>query len=99
MMSNRHKPEQASLAETWLTPHKIDTMLQSITAIIMIMITCRVSSQMELCQAKVAQLDIALGIIEDVVWLQISVDDALGVDVSQTCQRLPYHLHCTSNFC
>lgn len=47
---------------------------------------------MELSQSKVAQLDIPLGIIEDVVWLQVSVDDALGMDVSQTCQRLPYDL-------
>ena len=36
---------------------------------------------MKLSQAKVTQLDIALGIIEDVVWLQIPVNDALGVNV------------------
>ena len=36
---------------------------------------------MELSQAKVTQLDVALGVVEDVVWLEVSVDDALGVDV------------------
>ena len=36
---------------------------------------------MEFGKAKVTQLDIAFGIVEDVVWLEVSVDDALGVNV------------------
>ena len=56
--------------------------------------TCGVSArQVELGQAKVAELDLPLGIVEDVVWLQVPVDDALGVDVGQARQCLPYHLH------
>ena len=56
-------------------------------------VTCSIGSQVELGQAKVAQLDVTLGVIKDVVWLEISVDDALGVNMGQTCQRLPDHLH------
>ena len=47
---------------------------------------------MKFGQAKVPELNIPLGIIEDIVWLQVSVDDALRVDVSQPGQGLPYHL-------
>ena len=50
---------------------------------------------MELGQAKVTQFDVTLGIIEDVVWLQVSVDDALRMYMSQTSQRLAYDLQPT----
>ena len=41
-------------------------------------------------------LDIATGIKEDVVRLQIPVDDALCVDMSQTSQRLSQDLQQTT---
>lgn len=36
---------------------------------------------MEFGKAEVSQLDLPFGVIEDVVRLQVSVDDALGMDV------------------
>ncbi len=56
------------------------------------MLTCRVGSQVKFGQAKIAKLDFTLGIVEDVVWLEITVDDALGVYVGQACQSLPHYL-------
>lgn len=47
---------------------------------------------MEFGQAKIAKLDFTLGIVEDVVWLEIAMNDTLGVDMRQACQSLPHHL-------
>ena len=57
------------------------------------MLACRVGGQVEFGQAKVAKLDFTLCVIEDVVWLEITMDDTLGVYVRQACQSLPHHLH------
>ncbi|KAA6424296.1 MAG: hypothetical protein FRX49_05508 [Trebouxia sp. A1-2] len=46
----------------------------------------------EFGQAKIAKLDFTLGIVEDVVWLEIAMNDTLGVDMRQACQSLPHHL-------
>ena len=48
---------------------------------------------MEFSQPKVTKLDVSFGVIEDVVGLEVPVDDALRVDVSQAGQRLSYDLH------
>ena len=36
---------------------------------------------MEFGEPKVTQLDVPFGVIKDVVWLEVSVDDALRMDV------------------
>jgi len=45
------------------------------------MLACRIGSQVEFGQAKITKLDFTLGIIEDVVWLEITMNDTLGVNV------------------
>jgi hypothetical protein len=57
------------------------------------MLACRVGSQVEFGQAKIAKLDFTLGIVEDVIRLEITMNDTLGVYVRQACQSLPHHLH------
>lgn len=39
---------------------------------------------------KIGQMDMSLGVEEDVVWLDVSVDDVLAVDVAQGTTQLGY---------
>ena len=56
-------------------------------------LTCGVSPcQVELGQPKVAELHVAFGVVKDVVRLEVPMDDALRVDMSQACQCLSYDL-------
>jgi hypothetical protein len=49
---------------------------------------------------KISQMHVAVGVEQDIVWLDVSMDDALGMDVtesaSQFCHPEPYRLFCES---
>ena len=43
------------------------------------------------CQAKVTDLDVSLAVDEEVLWLEVTVDDALGVAVVDSTEKLVDH--------